>query len=59
MTIVPAELDRMRAARSIHPVLIEGTTLGNAVAAKGAASLVLDRWLSPRTESLLLPVSGA
>ncbi|RZS59728.1 putative NBD/HSP70 family sugar kinase [Microcella putealis] len=59
VTIIPAELDRMRAARSIHPVAIGGTTLGDAVAAMGAASLVLDRWFSPRTESLLLPSSSA
>ncbi|HET8957947.1 MAG TPA: ROK family transcriptional regulator [Microcella sp.] len=59
LAIIPVELDRMRAARSIHPVLIEGSTLGDAVAALGAASLVLDRWFSPRTESLLLPAQSA
>lgn len=59
LTIIPEELDRMRAARSIHPVLIEGSILGDGVAALGAASLVLDRWFSPRTESLLLPAHSA
>ncbi|MCY7412377.1 MAG: ROK family transcriptional regulator [Salinibacterium sp.] len=58
LTIVPAELDRMRAARSIHPVSVAGSRVGAEVVAIGAATLVLNRGLSPRTRSLLLPVSA-
>lgn len=55
MAVLPAELDRLRAARGIHPIVIEGSRLGDDVAAIGAAALILDRGLSPRTKSLLLP----
>ena len=58
LTIVPAELDRMRVARSIHPVSVAGSRVGQEVVAIGAASLVLERGLSPRTQSLLLPSSA-
>lgn len=57
LTIVPAELDRMRAARSIHPIGVVGSGAGQDVVAIGAASLVLERGLSPRTQSLFLPAS--
>lgn len=59
LSVIPAELDRMRAARSIHPVAIEGSTMGPGVAAVGAASLVLDRGFSPRPGTLLLPAAHA
>ncbi len=59
LTIVPAELDRMRAARGIHPVSVAGSQVGQEVVAIGAASLVLERGLSPRTQSLLLPTTGS
>jgi predicted NBD/HSP70 family sugar kinase len=59
LVIIPAELDRMRAARGIHPITVAGSQVGPEVAAIGAASLVLDRGLSPRRRSLLLPTASA
>lgn len=59
MTVLPGEIDRLRAARGIHPIAIEGSRLGDDVAAIGAAAVILDRSLSPRTKSLLLPAFSA
>lgn len=59
MAVLPAELDRLRAARGIHAITIEASRLDDDVAAIGAAALILDRGLSPRTRSLLLPAVSA
>jgi predicted NBD/HSP70 family sugar kinase len=55
MSTVPARLDELRAARGVHPVTVSGTALGSDVGAIGAACLILDEALTPRTTSLLVP----
>lgn len=52
---IPARLDELRAARGVHPVTVSGTVLGSDVGAIGAACLILDEALTPRTTSLLVP----
>ena len=51
---VPAILEDLRATRSIHPIRIVGTTVGDEVGAVGAACLILDHTLTPRANMLLL-----
>lgn len=51
---VPSSLVGFRAARSIHPVEVVSTGIGDDVAAVGAACLMLERTLGPRAERLLL-----
>lgn len=51
---VPLELEELRATRSIHPVRVVGTTVGDEVGAVGAACLILDHTLTPRANMLLL-----
>ncbi len=52
--VVPAVLERLSVAASIHPVAVGGTRVGADVAAVGAACLVLDHAFSPRSTTLLL-----
>lgn len=51
---IPALLDELTVARSIHRVAVVGTGVGEDVAAVGAACLVLDHALAPRAARLLL-----
>lgn len=51
---IPLALTTRLAAHGIHDVEVVGTTLGANVGAIGAACLVLDDTLSPKTDSLLL-----
>ena len=51
---VPALLEEMRAARSIHRIGVTGTSVGDDVGAVGAACLILDRAMTPRPRTLLL-----
>lgn len=51
---IPDALDALRVARGLHPVTVSGTALGSDVGAIGAACLVLDEALTPRTTSLLV-----
>lgn len=52
--VIPEILDDLRAARGVHPVTVSGTALGSDVGAIGAACLILDEALTPRTTSLLV-----
>lgn len=52
---IPALLDEMRVASGVHPMTVSGTALGSDVGAIGAACLILDEALTPRTTSLLVP----
>jgi hypothetical protein len=54
MRRIPALLEELRAARSIHRITVMGTGVGEDVAAVGAACLVLDEALAPNPRSLLL-----
>jgi predicted NBD/HSP70 family sugar kinase len=54
LEMIPASLAEFRAARSIHPVTVVATTIGEDVAAIGAACLVLESTLGPRSDRLLL-----
>ncbi|MHA7246115.1 ROK family transcriptional regulator [Arthrobacter tecti] len=54
LEVVPSSLLDCRAARSIHPVEVVSTGIGDDVAAIGAACLMLERTLGPRAERLLL-----
>lgn len=51
---IPGLLDELSAARSIHRVAVVGTKAGEDVGAIGAACLVLDDALAPRSARLLL-----
>lgn len=51
---IPRLLDELTVARSIHRVLVVGTKAGEDVGAIGAACLVLDDALAPRSARLLL-----
>lgn len=51
---IPALLDELTVARSIHRVEVVGTGVGEDVGAIGAACLVLDHALAPRAARLLL-----
>jgi hypothetical protein len=51
---VPSSLLDFRAARSIHPVEVVSTGIGDDVAAVGAACLLLERTLGPRADRLML-----
>lgn len=54
LDVVPSSLLDFRAARSIHPVEVVSTGIGDDVAAVGAACLMLERTLGPRAERLML-----
>ncbi len=54
LEVVPSSLLDFRAARSIHPVEVVSTGIGDDVAAVGAACLMLERTLGPRAERLML-----
>ncbi len=54
LEVVPASLLDFRAARSIHPVEVVSTGIGEDVAAIGAACLMLEQTLGPRADRLLL-----
>lgn len=54
MRSIPALLEELRVARSIHRISVTGTGVGEDVAAIGAACLVLDRALNPNPRSLIL-----
>ncbi|WP_299166318.1 ROK family transcriptional regulator [uncultured Arthrobacter sp.] len=54
LEVVPSSLLDFRAARSIHPVEVVSTGIGNDVAAVGAACLMLERTLGPRADRLML-----
>lgn len=54
LEVVPSSLLDFRAARSIHPVEVMSTGIGDDVAAVGAACLMLERTLGPRAERLML-----
>jgi predicted NBD/HSP70 family sugar kinase len=51
---LPDRLDRLSATRAIRRIPIDGTIVGDAVGAVGAACVVLDSVLTPRTSALLL-----
>ncbi len=51
---IPDALEQLRVARDMHPVTVSGTALGSDVGAIGAACLILDEALTPRTTSLLV-----
>ena len=51
---MPALLDRLTVARSIHRIDVVGTGVGEDVGAIGAACLVLDHALAPRAARLML-----
>lgn len=51
---VPELLEELRATRSIHRISVTGTSVGEDVAAIGAACLVLDRAMTPHPKALLL-----
>ncbi|TFD82753.1 ROK family protein [Cryobacterium fucosi] len=52
--LVPGVLDDLSVARSVHRVEVVGTGVGEDVGAIGAACLVLDHVLAPRSARLLL-----
>lgn len=54
MRTIPALLEELRVARSIHRISVTGTRVGEDVAAVGAACLVLDRALNTNPKSLIL-----
>ena len=54
MRRIPALLEELRVARSIHHITVMGSGVGEDVAAIGAACLVLDHALTPNPKSLLL-----
>ncbi len=54
LEVVPSSLLDFRAARSIHPVEVVSTGIGDDVAAVGAACLLLERTLGPRADRLML-----
>ncbi|MDZ4046472.1 MAG: ROK family transcriptional regulator [Rhodoglobus sp.] len=54
MRRIPALLEELRVARSIHRITVMGSGVGDDVAAVGAACLVLDQALTPNPKALLL-----
>lgn len=54
LQVVPAVVDSVATARSVHPVAVRSTSFGEDVGAIGAASLVLDHTFSPHPSVLLL-----
>lgn len=56
-TVAPAMFAEHAAAHDIHPVELLDTTVGEHLAAVGAASLVLDRTYSPRPGTLVIAPS--
>jgi len=53
---LPALINSSSALATTHPILVNGSTIGDDVAAVGAACLVLESALSPRPSSLLISV---
>jgi predicted NBD/HSP70 family sugar kinase len=53
---IPALVDANSAARLIHTIEVVGTGVGEDVGAVGAACLVLEHTLAPRSQRLLLEV---
>jgi hypothetical protein len=51
---LPDRLDRLSATRVIRRIPVDGTIVGDEVGAVGAACVVLDSVLTPRTSALLL-----
>lgn len=51
---LPGRLERLSATRAVHALTVDGTVVGDDVGAVGAACVVLDSVLSPRTSALLL-----
>lgn len=51
---LPARLERLSATRAVHTLPVDGSVVGDDVGAVGAACVVLDSVLSPRTSDLLL-----
>ncbi|MDQ0728985.1 putative NBD/HSP70 family sugar kinase [Microbacterium sp. W4I20] len=51
---IPGRLDRLSATRAVRAIPVVGTVVGDDVGAVGAACVVLDSVLSPRTADLLL-----
>ncbi|WP_435749345.1 ROK family transcriptional regulator [Microbacterium sp. PMB16] len=51
---IPDRLDRLSATRAVRALPVDGTVVGDDVGAVGAACVVLDSVLSPRTADLLL-----
>ncbi len=54
LRLIPERLEELTDARKVHHVGVLGTRVGDDVAAVGAACLLLDRALAPRTAQLLL-----
>lgn len=54
LEVLPAALLQLQATRTIHPIEVSATEVGEDVAAVGAACLVLEHRLGPRAERLLL-----
>ena len=53
---LPELINSSSALATTHPIVVNGSTIGDDVAAVGAACLVLDSALSPRPSSLLISV---
>lgn len=51
---IPARLERLSATRAVRTLPVDGSVVGDDVGAVGAACVVLDSVLSPRTSDLLL-----
>ncbi|WP_046012998.1 ROK family transcriptional regulator [Microbacterium sp. SA39] len=51
---IPGRLDRLSATRAVHSLPVAGSVVGVDVGAVGAACVVLDSALTPRTTDLLL-----
>lgn len=51
---LPGRIERMSATRAIRAIPVDGTVMGDDVGAVGAACVVLDSVLTPRTSALLL-----
>lgn len=51
---LPALINSSSALTTTHPVAVRGSTIGDDVAAVGAACLVLDNALSPRASALII-----
>ena len=54
LTELPGRLERLSATRAVHALTVDGTVVGDDVGAVGAACVVLDSVLTPRTSALLL-----